>query len=361
MIPAPVPAPGPIILLGSGETAPNMQKVYTWLFERVAPPVRVAILETPAGFELNSPWVAGQIGRYLEHRLQNFAPQVTVVPARKRGTPFSPDEPGIVAPLHDANVIVAGPGSPTYAVRQLCDSLAWHTLCARHRLGAALIFASAVTLAASAMTLPVYEIYKVGEELHWKCGLDFFRPFGLPLIVVSHWNNSDGGDALDTSRCYMGRSRFEQLLPLLPGGPEAYTVVGIDERTALVLDLARASARVMGVGGVTLLRHGREEHFAHGAAFPLTELGPFALPAPGAGIRPAVWQAVREASGAEVAQGSAPPEVPAAVAALVEERQAARARKDWAASDRLRDAIAAQGWRVSDTPDGPVLEQSAGV
>lgn len=355
MIPEPYVTPGPVILLGSGETAPNMQKVYTWLFERIAPPVRAAILETPAGFELNSGAVAGQIGRYLEHRLQNFAPQVTVIPARKRGTPFSPDEPGIVAPLHGANVIIAGPGSPTYAVRQLCDSLVWHTLCARHRLGAALIFASAVALAASAMTLPVYEIYKVGEELHWKRGLDFFRPFGLPLIVVSHWNNSDGGDALDTSRCYMGRSRFEQLLPLLPGGPDAYTVAGIDEKTALVLDLAHAAARVMGAGGVTLLRQGAEIRFAHGATFPLAELGPFALPAPGAGIPPAIWQAARQAVGA--AHAAAQAQVPAALAALVEERQAARARKDWAASDRLREEIAAQGWRVSDTADGPVLEQ----
>jgi cysteinyl-tRNA synthetase len=45
------------------------------------------------------------------------------------------------------------------------------------------------------------------------------------------------------------------------------------------------------------------------------------------------------------------------VATLVEERQAARARKDWAASDRLRDAIAARGWRVRDTLDGPMVER----
>jgi cysteinyl-tRNA synthetase len=47
--------------------------------------------------------------------------------------------------------------------------------------------------------------------------------------------------------------------------------------------------------------------------------------------------------------------VPAEVTALVEQRQQARATKQWAESDRLRDAIAALGWVVKDTKDGPKL------
>jgi cysteinyl-tRNA synthetase len=47
--------------------------------------------------------------------------------------------------------------------------------------------------------------------------------------------------------------------------------------------------------------------------------------------------------------------VPAAVLALVEQRQQVRAAKDWAASDRLRDEIAALGWTVKDTKEGPKL------
>jgi len=47
--------------------------------------------------------------------------------------------------------------------------------------------------------------------------------------------------------------------------------------------------------------------------------------------------------------------VPAEVHALVDERQAARAAKNWAESDRLRDAIAAAGWIVKDTKEGPKL------
>ena len=45
-------------------------------------------------------------------------------------------------------------------------------------------------------------------------------------------------------------------------------------------------------------------------------------------------------------------EIPAEVAALLKERQAARAAKDWAKSDELRNAIAAAGYVVKDTPQG---------
>ena len=44
--------------------------------------------------------------------------------------------------------------------------------------------------------------------------------------------------------------------------------------------------------------------------------------------------------------------IPAEVQALLDERAAARASRDWAASDRLRDAIGDLGWAVRDTADG---------
>jgi cysteinyl-tRNA synthetase len=45
--------------------------------------------------------------------------------------------------------------------------------------------------------------------------------------------------------------------------------------------------------------------------------------------------------------------VDAIVPALLDARQAARARKDFAESDRIRDSLAAAGVVVEDTPDGP--------
>jgi cysteinyl-tRNA synthetase len=48
---------------------------------------------------------------------------------------------------------------------------------------------------------------------------------------------------------------------------------------------------------------------------------------------------------------------PPEVLALVEARQAARTRKDWAASDAVRQQIAGLGWQVLDTPEGPRVER----
>ena len=48
---------------------------------------------------------------------------------------------------------------------------------------------------------------------------------------------------------------------------------------------------------------------------------------------------------------------PEDVLTLVDQRQQARASKDFAASDRLRDEIAALGWSVLDTADGPKLRR----
>ena len=44
--------------------------------------------------------------------------------------------------------------------------------------------------------------------------------------------------------------------------------------------------------------------------------------------------------------------VPAEIAALLEERAAARAARNWAESDRLRDEIATRGWIVKDSKEG---------
>ena len=45
-------------------------------------------------------------------------------------------------------------------------------------------------------------------------------------------------------------------------------------------------------------------------------------------------------------------EIPAEIQAMLDERAAARKAKNWAESDRLRDAIAAAGWLVKDSKEG---------
>jgi hypothetical protein len=292
------------------------------------------------------------VADYLSARLQNYKPVVEIIPARKRNTAYSPDDPEILSPLAEANFIFLGPGSPTYAIRQLKDSLAWDLIRARHRLGATLVFASAATIAVSQWALPVYEIYKVGMDVHAPPGLGIFDDFGVPLSFVPHWNNAEGGADLDTSRCFIGLERFNEWSGQLP---ENHTTLGLDEHTGIILDFGAGSASVMGVSSVTLARRDAPKIYPAGSTFGLDEIGRFSLPPdPAAGIPPAAWKMAADSpQPPPVGQGSTPPEV----VSLAEARQQARAAKDWPAADDYRRQIEALGWLVTDTPAGPQLSK----
>jgi hypothetical protein len=301
--------------------------------------------------------VAGQIGLYLEKHLQNYRPDISIIPARKRGTEFSPDDPSLLTPLYASDFILVGPGSPSYAARQLRGSVAWQTLRACQRLGSGIIFASATTIASSRHALPVYEIYKVGEDLHWKPGLDFFADYGLNLVFVPHWNNNDGGAVLDTSHCYIGTSRYEEMIDLLPAADARdRTIVGIDENTALIVNPATGACDVRGMGGMLVIREGKTQNFTTGESFDVRMLGSFRLPQDGEGLEADVWQNVVDAVADAQAERSAAPVAPDAILALVERRETARANREWSTADQLREEIEAAGWQLMDTPEGPVLE-----
>jgi hypothetical protein len=335
---------GRIAFLGSGETSLAGGRIFESLARHIPDPLRVAVMETTAGFELNSPLVAGRVAEFLATRLQNYKPTIDLIPARKRGTAFSPDNPEVLKPLLTANFIFMGPGSPSYAVRQLQGSLAWDIIRARHRQGAALIFASAATISVGAWALPVYEVYKVGEDVHTKRGLDLFADFGMNLSFVPHWNNADGGIDLDTSRCFFGIERFAQWRKLLP---IENIVVGLDEHSGFILDFDEPCCEVSGVSSVSVLKQNEMKIYPAGAKFPLDELGKFQPPASlEDGLRPEVWDMLRQANQPE---DDSPP---AEVLALIEERKSARERKDFAASDKIRDQISALGWVVQDGKEG---------
>ena len=170
--------------------------------------------------------------------------------------------------LKRANYIFAGPGSPTYAVRNWRDTPVFDLVARRIDEGAHLVLASAAAIAVGRYTLPVYEIYKVGEEPHWVEGLDLLAPYGLDLAILSHWNNAEGA-TFDTRYCFMGQPRFDVLEGLLPNST---AVLGVDEYTACILDLEKNEGRVMGAGQVTIRRNRREEKFEAGTSFTLDRL-----------------------------------------------------------------------------------------
>ncbi len=343
--------PGAIVLLGSGETAPSTQKVYDRVFARLDTPPRVAILETPAGFEPNSEQVAQDIGQYLHKHLQNYQPQVTTIPARRSVGELSTNNPALLEPLYAANVILTGPGSPTYAVRHLRNSLCWQLMRICHRLGYILFLSSAATVAVGCVTLPVYEIYKVGLDLYWQPGLDFFASFGLNLTAVPHWNNRSGGADLDTRRCYMGVERFQQLLRLLPDREDT-TILGIDENTAVILVPATGQGEVIGQGAATILQGNQTQRFASGASFDLCTLGNWQIPQGHTGLDAALWHHALSRITAWESQQRAEQKPPADVQTWLQQRGIARAERDWVLSDALRDRIRESGWDVRDTPQG---------
>ncbi len=336
---------GPIALLGSGETSLAGGRVFETIARRFTQPLRIAILETPAGFELNSSRVAGRVGEFMQERLQNFNPNIDIIPARKLGTPFSPENPQILQPLLQANMIFMGPGSPTFAVHQLKGSLAWELVRARHRQGAALVFASAAVIAVGACSLPVYEIYKVGQDVSMLPGLDLFADLDLHLSFIPHWNNTDGGEELDTSRCFIGIERFNQWCKLLPA---AHTILGLDEHTGMIIDFVSGICTVSGVSLVTILRAGQPEIFPAGAEFPVSKLGSVTWPAhPESGIPARAWEMVNCADQAAISE-----QTPREIIRLAEQRQEARLHQDWVTADFFRQEIARLGWLVQDTPEG---------
>jgi hypothetical protein len=343
---------GKVVFLSSGETSAAGGLIFRRLAGGLPEGFRISILETPAGFELNSATVAKRVADSIALRLGEWSPRIDVIPARRKGTPFGTDSPGVLAPLPAADLIYMGAGSPTYAVRQLRSSLAWQELLAAWQQGAGLVMASAAAVSMGKYTLPVYEIFKAGEDPEWRSGLDLLGRLGWPLAVVSHWNNAEGGEELDTSRCFVGRERFEALRGTLPPGT---AVLGLDEHTAMIFDWQAGKGLVEGKGTAVVWKDGRERVHPAGGEFPLVELGDYRIPDEPFGVEKAIWEEVAARRGAVEAEPVPPP----AAMALLSERERARKSGDYAKADRLRDEIERLGWGVMDTPQGSVLRPKA--
>jgi hypothetical protein len=170
--------------------------------------------------------------------------------------------------LRNSDYILIGPGSPTYAVREWRSSPVPDILTQCVAKGGCLVAASAAALTVGRLTLPVYEIYKVGHDLHWVDGMDILAQFGFDLVVVPHWNNAEGGTH-DTRFCFMGEPRFRELESLIP---ENVPIFGLDEHTACVLDFENNQAEIKGIGGVTLRTPDGDRSFNSGERFPLEVL-----------------------------------------------------------------------------------------
>jgi hypothetical protein len=423
------PACRVLAIIGSGETSPTMVTVHRDLLARLSPGRRRALLlSTPYAFQENAASVSARAQRYFA---DSVGLQVAITAGTSRTAGQEVAAPTVsdaaagrqnddAADVRTADWVFAGPGSPSYALAHWRGGPVEAALRERVLAGHGLtVLASAAAATAGQFTLPVYEIYKAGGALRWLPGLNLLGDLGLTAAVIPHYDNAEGGH-YDTRHCYLGARRLAVMERELPADA---AVLGVDEHTAVLIDLRSGHVEVRGRGALTVRRAGHSMMLPSGTVIPLAELrglvrgsagtgggGPAgtgddapaavggALPLPevmagaerefgvAAGDRDADamavvildletairgWEAdtdedqgteqarvlLRSLIGrlAQVARGGlADPRdrLRPAVEPLIELRDALRATGDFAAADAIRDALAAAGLDVSDTPDG---------
>jgi hypothetical protein len=238
-----------LTIMGSGETSPTMVSTHRSLTAQLPKPVKAVLLDTPYGFQENAPELATRAVEYFRNSVNIDINVAGLV--RLHDTHIAADtvqiERGLRA-IADATYIFAGPGSPTYALRQWSGSAIASSIIDKLMNGGIVTFASAAALTLGKVTVPVYEVYKVGQDVQRLDGLDVLSAIGINAAVIPHYDNAEGGNH-DTRFCYLGETRLRMFEKMLDD--DTY-VLGIDEHTGLVIDLDASVAKVVGNGTVTL-------------------------------------------------------------------------------------------------------------
>jgi cyanophycinase-like exopeptidase len=254
-----------LTIMGSGETTPTMVRVHRAVFDRLGPkPVPAVLLDTPYGFQENAQDISNRAVEYFRDSVGHPIGVASLLSAEVD----SLARETAVARIRSAKLAFAGPGSPSYALRQWFGTDIPRLLADKLARGGAVTMASAAALTLGRFTIPVYEIYKVGEDPRWLAGLDLLSPLGLPVAVVPHYDNAEGGNH-DTRFCYLGERRLRMLEAELP--PEVF-ILGVDGHTALVIDIDSGRADVIGLGVVTVRKDGRSSVFPAGSALSISDL-----------------------------------------------------------------------------------------
>ena len=395
-----------LVLIGSGETSPALRGFQAELLQHAPLDQPRVLLETTYGFQVNAEEMTAKL---LEWFAVNVGQPLTPTGlSRLDGPDMMLRERGL-AMMARAGYVFAGPGSPSFALRQWRDSNIPEEFRRMIREGGVVVFSSAAAVTAGAFSIPVYEIYKAGADPAWESGIDLLGDLGIRAAVVPHYDHSEGGDH-DTRRCFMGESRMIAMEAMLP---QDTAVIGIDEFTALVIDVDADLAHVIGRGGVTI-RHGaserRHEAKARISLDELRQSGVTGLErtrtvdAPPLTSGSGFWEnfSASLASGDGAQAGSVMLEVEARaqdrtapekeqqqlratlrrmiaeitadtrptsgghddgttdvlMSALLAIRDSARADKQWAIADMIRDRVAEAGIIIRDTPDGATWERA---
>ncbi len=262
-----------LAVIGSGETSPTMVTVHKDLVARLGlTSPKALVLATPYAFQENAADVSARAQRY-------FADSVGLQVRVAAGT--SPDADPAVAPplvagedreavgIAAADWVFAGPGSPSYALAHWRAGPVAAGLRDRVLAGDGVtVLASAAAATAGRFTVPVYEIYKAGGAPRWLAGLDLLGALGLTAAVIPHYDNAEGG-RYDTRYCYLGGRRLAVMERELPADA---AVLGVDEHTAVLIDLRTEAIEIRGRGGLTVRRAGDNVVLPSGTRLSVAEL-----------------------------------------------------------------------------------------
>jgi len=261
--------------MGSGETAPTMVTTHRRLTSLLPSPVKAVVLDTPYGFQENAPELAAKAVEYFNTSINVDLVVAGLVRLHDTHLPADPVaiERGLRA-LADADYIFAGPGSPTYALRQWAGSSVARIMIDKLINGGIVTFASAAALTLGKATVPVYEVYKVGQDVQALEGLDILASIGINAALIPHYDNTEGANH-DTRFCYLGEARLQMFESLLDA--DTY-VLGVDEHTGLIIDIDAQTATVVGNSNVTIRLRSESFVYPTGSVIPLSVLqSPFSL------------------------------------------------------------------------------------
>jgi cyanophycinase-like exopeptidase len=232
-----------------------------------AGPGPAVLLDSSYGFQENADTITEKAQTYFR---ENVGRPVTPVQWRGRLDGARLDE--VLTAIRTARSVYAGPGSPSYAMRVWGDSGFAEAMAKVIAAGGTGTFSSAAAIALGTVAMPTHEIYRGGADPHWLPGTDLLGLLtGISAAIIPHYDLAPKKGSHDMSCCYIGERRMRQLERQLP--PDTH-LIGIDEHTALILELGSGTARVVGRGGVTVRVDGQADVIPAGTEVPLSDLNP---------------------------------------------------------------------------------------
>ena len=240
-----------IVVMGSGETSPTMVTPHQRMISdlKTTKNSLLNVLDTPFGFQENAEVLTSKLSEYFEISVGHPVGVISL-----RNTHISSAELAkAVNAIRDSDWLFAGPGSPSYALKvwqELGITPHFNEVLSRGTL----VFASAAALTVGSHTIPVYEMYKVGQDPHWLDALNLLEHHtGMSAAVVPHFDNTEGANH-DTRFCYIGEQRLRVLESMLPS--ETF-IIGVDGHTGVSFDLDTRVASVFGLGQMTIRHHAK--------------------------------------------------------------------------------------------------------